>query len=195
MSSLVSGSVKNVLGSAIQGAIVQFTLTGFGEQLPRVLGTNILAPLQISVVTDSSGNINVSLTGNDQIDPPGTLYGVQFSQTGGPQVGPYLFSIVGSAFDLDTAPLATPVPPDVPGTILNEPNVWSDIQTFPAGLVVAGLIITGAAPVVGAGKLSIGTVSAASATLGSNGPPPGQVAGYLLGNYQGTIIKIPYYNA
>lgn len=59
----------------------------------------------------------------------------------------------------------------------------------------AGIRINGATPVGVAGLLSIGTTTNTSATAGTNGNVPAQVAGYLTWNLGTSVIKIPYYNA
>lgn len=56
-----------------------------------------------------------------------------------------------------------------------------------------GLQINGAASVSAAGSVNYGGTTAATATTGSAGAPPAQVAGYIIANAAGTQIKIPYY--
>jgi len=58
----------------------------------------------------------------------------------------------------------------------------------------AGIQVNGATPGGVAGLLSIGTSTDTSATAGTNGDVPVQVAGYLTWNLGTSVIKIPYYN-
>ena len=58
----------------------------------------------------------------------------------------------------------------------------------------AGEILTAAAPTVSAGQVGLGSTTATSATAGSNGAVPAQVAGYIIANVGGTTVKIPYFN-
>lgn len=51
----------------------------------------------------------------------------------------------------------------------------------------------GATPTVPSGYVGLGTTTATSATAGSNGAVPGQVAGYLEINIGGTVYKLPYF--
>jgi hypothetical protein len=60
--------------------------------------------------------------------------------------------------------------------------------------VLSQLIVTNAAPTAGASQIAYGGTAATSATTGSNGAPPAQVAGYIICNIGGTAVKVPYYN-
>lgn len=140
MATTVTGSIKNLSGGVVAAGTVTFTLTGFGEQLPRVLSSAIIAPFQVSVLTDGSGNFTVLLYGNDVIDPPGTLYGVELSGTGAAQIGPYLFNITGTGVDLDTQPQATPFVPTVPTGILSTNNTWTGTNAFGAATTFNALV-------------------------------------------------------
>ena len=68
----------------------------------------------------------------------------------------------------------------------------SAVQLFRAD---AGIRVNGSTPSGVVGLLSIGTTTNTSATAGSNGDVPAQVAGYLTWNLGTSVIKIPYYNA
>jgi hypothetical protein len=76
----------------------------------------------------------------------------------------------------------------------------SDQFTFASGLVITGsvnaqtLTVTTATPTGIAGQISFGDSTSASATAGSNGAVPAQVAGYLVIDNGGTKQKIPYFN-
>lgn len=60
--------------------------------------------------------------------------------------------------------------------------------------VVKALQLDAAAAVVGAGQVSIGSTTAATATAGAQALPA-QPAGFLIVNIGGTTQKIPYYNS
>ena len=56
------------------------------------------------------------------------------------------------------------------------------------------LTVSGAPAVATSGQVSFGASTATSATGGSSGAPPTNVAGYLEINVGGTVYKLPYYN-
>lgn len=58
-----------------------------------------------------------------------------------------------------------------------------------------GMKIGGATPATAAGQIGFGNTTATSATAGSNGAVPAQVAGYLTISVGGTAQKIPYFNS
>jgi hypothetical protein len=63
-----------------------------------------------------------------------------------------------------------------------------------ANVQMPNAVFTVAAPTVAASQVGLGSTTATSATAGSNGAAPSQVAGYLIINVAGTAMKIPYYN-
>lgn len=67
------------------------------------------------------------------------------------------------------------------------------VMTLGSSIVASRANLSGAPDTVGAGFVSIGGTTAASASAGSSGAPPAQVAGYLNINVGGTSRKIPYY--
>lgn len=73
--------------------------------------------------------------------------------------------------------------------------VSSQVSATQLLLADAGIRINGATPAGVAGLLGIGTTTNTSATAGTNGDVPAQVAGYLTWNLGTSVIKIPYYNA
>lgn len=64
---------------------------------------------------------------------------------------------------------------------------------FTGALKLGNEILTSAAPTVAAAQVGLGSTTATTANTGANGAPPAQVAGYLIINVAGTIMKIPYY--
>jgi hypothetical protein len=65
--------------------------------------------------------------------------------------------------------------------------------TVVGGLVSNTEVLTAAAPTVSAGQVGFGSTTATSATAGTNGAVPAQVAGYLIINVAGTNFKVPYF--
>jgi hypothetical protein len=57
-----------------------------------------------------------------------------------------------------------------------------------------GLIVAGNAPTVAANQIGIGKGTATTATAGTNGAVPAQVAGYWILNFGGVIGKVPFFN-
>jgi hypothetical protein len=103
----VSGNVKDAGTSNITSAstFVRFTLTGFGNNIPKVNGTNIVGRPYTDFHPDANGNIAGPLQGNDTITPNGTLYQVCIFDAG-TQFKCNSYSITGNIFNLNTA---TPV--------------------------------------------------------------------------------------
>lgn len=79
------------------------------------------------------------------------------------------------------------------GMVIGAPSGGS---TNNIGLSVegGGVLIEGTAPSV-ASKLGLGGSSTTTATAGSNGDVPAQVAGYLVATFDNVAIRIPYYSA
>jgi hypothetical protein len=74
---------------------------------------------------------------------------------------------------------------------------YNDPYRFTTGQplrMLGGALVAGGYPTTGSGALGIGSNTAATATTGTSGATPAQVAGYLTWNLGGTVIKIPYYS-
>ena len=108
MSCTVSGNIKSILGVNAVGngrffGSISFALVNFGTAVPQIYGTNLIAPRTACCNLASDGSFSITLDGNDSITPSNTLYSVYFTDANGIQYGPYLFSITGSTFNLNTA--------------------------------------------------------------------------------------------
>jgi hypothetical protein len=100
----VSGTLNTLSAGKIAQGTVIFQLGNIGAgNVPRVLGTTILPGTQFSAMTDQSGNFSISLWGNDNIDPAGTLYLVTFRDYLKNEIGPVSFNITGLTFNLNSA--------------------------------------------------------------------------------------------
>jgi hypothetical protein len=64
-----------------------------------------------------------------------------------------------------------------------------NVAVHTSGAVVAA----GQTPAVAAGQIGLGSTTANTASAGTQGPPPGQVVGYIIVNIGGTNYKVPYY--
>lgn len=131
---VVSGTLETPAGVPLASVAVQFLLQGYGSYLPRVIGTGALADLLQAVETDASGNFTISLVGNDQIMPGGTLTPPQtyylVSVTGQPvPLGAYQFT-GNAAVNLNGIEPMTTLPP------ANATNELGNIS----GSVTLGLI-------------------------------------------------------
>jgi hypothetical protein len=105
----VSGTLQTLSSGIIAQGQVIFQLTNIAQTaagntgIPRVTGTAIIPNTQLNVMTDQSGNFTISLWGNDNITPAGTVYNVTFKDFLKNEVGPIVFSITGATFNLNTA--------------------------------------------------------------------------------------------
>src|SRR5258708_6770752 len=107
----VTGNLKSILGVADTSGTVRFTLTNLGSGIaPTVSGTNIIVPLTTDVAVAGDGSFTVNLQGNDTITPSGTLYAVTYYVPGS-AVGPILYSITGTTFNLNSATPSQSSPP------------------------------------------------------------------------------------
>jgi hypothetical protein len=109
----VSGNLQTLTsGQIAQGRVIfQLTNTGTGNPI-GVSGTSIFPALVYSVMTGPDGSFSVSLWGNDNITPANTLYAVTYRDPQGNELGPILYSIVGSAANLNTlTAISTTLPP------------------------------------------------------------------------------------
>src|SRR5579862_2840860 len=107
----IIGTLTDSANNPIQGKVV-FTLCGFGSQIPRIVGTSILAKLVYEADAASNGTWSVTLWGNYQITP-GTFYSVAIYPGNNAynitSVGEYLFLAAGT-FDLSTLTPRNPAP-------------------------------------------------------------------------------------
>jgi len=192
----VSGNLQTLTGNQIAQGRVNFQLTNTGTGNPiGVSGTSIIPALTYSVLSAPDGSFSVSLWGNDNITPTNTLYAVTFRDSQGNEVGPILYSIVGASANLNTlAATSTMTPPVItPNAVITAPTSGQTITGF--GLTLPNEMLTAAAPTVAAAQVGLGSTVATTATAGTNGAAPAQVAGYLIINVAGTVQKVPYYNA
>jgi hypothetical protein len=138
--STVTGNIFTLTGGALTTGTVQFVLTAFGNNLPRVISSNIILPINLTVATDGSGFFTAVVQGNDTIDPGGTLYAVSFFNQGS-VLGPFLFDIAGGAVDLNTqAVITSDVPPIIPTNILSTNNTWTGTNSFMGPVTFATIV-------------------------------------------------------
>ena len=107
----VTGNLSSILGPNVTSGTVHFLLTNLGiGNPPTVMGTSILVPLTTDVAVASDGSFSVNLQGNDTINPANTVYEVTYYAPYG-AVGPIIYSITGSAYNLNSAIPAAAIPP------------------------------------------------------------------------------------
>jgi hypothetical protein len=90
-----------------QNTYVRFTLEGYGSNIPRVVGTNIIVPPFKDFKPDANGNISGSIQGNDTISVGANPAGGTWYRVCEYRLGQLFrcnnFTITGGAFDLDSA--------------------------------------------------------------------------------------------
>jgi hypothetical protein len=110
----VTVNLKNTLGqNYTSDAEVHFILINYGGYVPKVSGS-IISSKMVIATPDGSGNVTVSLYGNDVITPLGTAYKVEYWVNGSYQFSG-TYCITGSAADLSQ--LASCVPVAQPTTL------------------------------------------------------------------------------
>ena len=109
----INGTLKQVGGSADSAATITFELKGFGQWLPTVPGTGMIAETKLTA-SIMAGAFSVQLYGNDTITPTGTFYLVTLVNDEGAILGqvPYQFTGAGSLDLSSLTPLLT-VPTDI----------------------------------------------------------------------------------
>jgi hypothetical protein len=128
---IVTGTFLDADGNPIVGLSVEFALTNYGNDMPRLQGVGIIMPTRISAITDANGKISVTLPGNDTITPVGTYYSLTISGLTEDAIErDYLFS--GASADIsdltpeNAVPVAAPPIPSV--TIDVAPTAQGDFQ-------------------------------------------------------------------
>lgn len=141
-------NLQDTSGQPNAGAFLRVTLCQYGQSLPRVIGTAMLAQV-LQRLPLPAGTISLTLWGNYQISPAGTFYEIAVldKSKNVVQAGMYRFDAAGT-FDLSTLgqifPSGSPyVPPDGIAVLTNPPGAAA--QTIEGPLTVQGpLVYTGA---------------------------------------------------
>lgn len=92
---------------------LKITLTGYGTQIPRVVGTGTFAPISYSSAIGSS--VSVTLYGNDQITPTNATYYLisQYNADGTPILLNVPYQLGGASGDLSSLTPLSPTPPTI----------------------------------------------------------------------------------
>ena len=108
----VTGNLKDVGLSNIttNNAYVQFTLQNYGSNIPRVIGSSVIANPVTTFKPNGSGVFSGTIQPNDNLNPSGTYYRVCIFYQGNQfRCANYLL-ITGASFDLSTAAPLTSIP-------------------------------------------------------------------------------------
>jgi len=127
-------------GSLASPAKLVIALCGFGQTLPRIVGTAMLAQVGPWAVPSTGSQISTPIWGNDAITPSGTFYsiGVEDANHNIVQIGNYRFTGSGT-IDLSNQTQIYPSPPlpiDLIPVYTNPPGATS--QSIDGSLVVDG---------------------------------------------------------
>jgi len=124
----------------VNGALI-LTLCGYGQNLPRILGTSMLAKIGPRKYVLPTGIAAIPLWGNDAIFPAGTFYSIAMmdDKQNVVQCGNYQFIGTGSQDLSNAIQILPPIPGVVPGGTTTEipfttPNAGN--FTLPHGLGV-----------------------------------------------------------
>jgi hypothetical protein len=90
----LTGTIQDLSGAGDQGYAL-ITLSGYGENIPKVTGTNVIATIQYKTVCNSSGVFSVTVWGNDQLTPSTSFYRVQLFSATGPGSLPLTYRLTG----------------------------------------------------------------------------------------------------
>jgi hypothetical protein len=177
---VVSGSLKDAGVANVTGSNtwVRFTLVGFGDNFPRVIGTNTIAVPSKDFKPDANGNISGTIQGNDTItiggnsQPGGTQYQVCIYYQG-QKFQCAMYTITGGTFNLNNATPNT-TSPTIPPPTGDNTYLRKDAGNSPVtgSLQVLGTITGSAFSGLRAGENSkFPTVSSIQTDCGSNPCP------------------------
>lgn len=124
---LKDAGVTNITGS---NTFVRMTLTGFGNNIPKVNGSNLIGRAFTDFHPDASGNIAGTIQGNDSITPSGTAYQVCIFDNG-TSFKCNNYSVTGVGFNLNSAtPLI--IGPTNSSGFISAPRVFEFQQGSPS---------------------------------------------------------------
>lgn len=111
----LTATLQDLTGQDIDNASLSITLCGYGQTLPRIAGTAMIAktgPMKFVLATGATTDI--SLWGNDQITPGGTYYAIEVIDDKNNIVQSGIYQFNGAqTIDLSNAPQlnVAPAPP------------------------------------------------------------------------------------
>lgn len=109
----ITGSLTELTGLSDVSGTVIFQLQGFGNWLPTVPGTGLLATISTTAIL-AGGTFATSLFGNDKISPAGTYYLVTIISDSGAQLASVPYQFTGTAsVDLSSASPMITAPTDI----------------------------------------------------------------------------------
>jgi hypothetical protein len=136
---LVYGTLQDIatLQDAFEDGTVEFSLCGYGSQIPRVQGTSLLARVTTKPIpVDDNGRFEANLYGNDMIVPAGTFYTLTVMDDNNNVVQCNAYQITGTgsidmswAIPYDPNQPPPPLPPLITNLLLVVP--WSATPEFP----------------------------------------------------------------
>jgi hypothetical protein len=132
----ISGNLVDASGAAIVNGSVTFTLVNFGNGIPSVSGTGIVATPVITVTSGINGAFTTTLYGNDVISVANTYYTVTYEDNLGRLYSTtnYQFTSNGTydlnSFHSNIYPPA-PTPPVLPTSA-----TWSNLQNATSALTL-----------------------------------------------------------
>lgn len=100
----ITGNLLDATNTAIVGGTVTASLDNFGNNTPRITSTGVVIRPLVSTTSIAAGAFSLTLIGNDQITPSGTVYTITFADASGRAVGvgTYTFTSNGS-YNLNSA--------------------------------------------------------------------------------------------
>lgn len=118
-------TLEDFTGADVTNGSIFVTLCGFGQILPRVLGTAMIARVSQKFMLATGASTGIALYGNDQITPTGTFYSISVmdDKKNIVQSGIYIFEGGTQTIDLSNATQITIQPtPNSGGFFEEEPE-------------------------------------------------------------------------
>lgn len=167
----ITFKLQDIGGGSDAAAQLVVTLCNYGNAVPRVAGTSILADVVLTPAVAGDGTGSFTPWGNDVITPgPNvTFYMVQVknAQGGVIQANAYQFGGSGS-FDLSSlAPMTAPSAPVVSNAVVTNPTGTQTIIGFPLVTALSNCVVNDSLAFAGAtsGQTIVKATAVASGTL------------------------------
>jgi hypothetical protein len=119
----VIGNLRQLSNGAVAQGTIIFELAniGFGNPI-TVVSTCIFPSLKYVAQSAGDGSFITEVWGNDNISPANTIYSITYRDIFGNETGPFLYSITGTLFNLNTASVIAGTVPPVLFAIPNSPR-------------------------------------------------------------------------
>lgn len=135
----VSGNLRDAGLAKVtdRNTFVRFALLNFGGNIPKVIGTNVIAVASVDFHPDTNGNISGTIQDNTTISPAGTFYQVCIFYQG-QEFRCQTYLITGSTFNLNSATPLSVAPTAGPNQIVTQSFICPNLSPATTWICVHG---------------------------------------------------------